>query len=147
MSKLQSFPSEISSFFSPIEHPKFPILNVPQEFADSRGIILNIVDGQLGDVAIIHSTKGAIRANHHHKLDWHITYLLEGKVSYFYSEAENTKESEVSETELNKGDLLLTPKMTWHKFKFIENSIMVVVSGLSRKKDLYDLDTVPWQIR
>jgi len=142
MDKLQSFPSEISSFFSLIEHPKFPILNVPQEFEDARGIILNIADGRLGDVAIIHSTKGAIRANHYHKLDWHITYLLEGKASYFCGETENIKESEIRETELNKGDLLFTPKKTWHKFEFIENSIMVVVSGLSRKKDLYALDTV-----
>lgn len=45
----------------------YPAIEAFQEFIDDRGSIINIADGQIGDVAVINSAAGSIRASHFHK--------------------------------------------------------------------------------
>lgn len=118
--------------------PNYPLIESIQTFSDDRGIIINLADGDIGDVAVIISEAGAIRANHFHHKDWHICYLLNGKLKYFWK---NNLESASHNLEIVAGISVITPPLVAHKFEFIEKSTMIVISKLSRLKNNYDIDT------
>lgn len=132
-------PVSLSSLFLPQHFENYPLVAVPQKFRDDRGLIINIADGTLGDVAFITSTSGAVRANHIHRLDWHLTYLVRGRMIYQW------KESPISDLQENieilSGQLFYTPANTPHKMTFLEESEFIAVSGLHRDKETYESDT------
>jgi uncharacterized RmlC-like cupin family protein len=112
---------------------------VPQNFEDERGVIKNIADGKLGDVAIITSKANSVRANHVHDDDWHLSYLVSGSMKYFWK-----NEIEASETKsvvIKAGEMVYTPKKSPHKMQFLEDSIFIAVSQLSRVQENYEEDT------
>ena len=132
-------PDSFSSLFSPSSFEKYPIVTVPQRFFDERGEILNIADGTLGDVAFITSNKGAVRANHVHNYDWHLTFLISGIMIYQWKESMNSEKQE--RLEVSAGQLFYTPSNTPHKMTFLEDSQFIAVSGLHRDKESYENDT------
>lgn len=135
-------PEELTKFFNKSHFKNYPYLAVPQYFHDDRGEIKNLADGAIGDVSIITSKKGAIRAEHLHLEDWHLTFLIDGLVKVKYAKIEDGKARSTSEFEIKPGDLIFTPKKTWHKFEFSADSTMVVISRLSRLKTEYEMDTL-----
>jgi quercetin dioxygenase-like cupin family protein len=114
-------------------------VDIPQEFRDQRGVIKNIADGTIGDVAFITSTKGAVRANHIHRLDWHLTYLVSGRMIYQWKESPESNSQE--RMEISSGQLFYTPTNTPHKMTFLEESEFIAVSGLHRDRKSYESDT------
>jgi dTDP-4-dehydrorhamnose 3,5-epimerase-like enzyme len=133
---MMSIHPNLSSLFQDFHFKNYPIVQVPQEFKDSRGTIRNIADGTLGDVAFITSSKGAVRANHIHTLDWHLTYLVSGRMIYQWKDAPES--SEENKIEIGAGQLFFTPTNTPHKMTFLEESQFIAVSGLHRDKDSYE---------
>jgi len=129
----------LSSLFQDSHFKNYPLVVIPQEFQDNRGWIKNIADGTLGDVAFITSTAGAVRANHIHRLDWHLTYLVRGRMIYQW--AESPQSSVQENLEIFAGQLFYTPANTPHKMTFLEDSEFIAVSGLHRDKESYDSDT------
>ncbi len=129
----------LSSLFKDSHFKDYPLVVIPQEFNDQRGAIKNIADGALGDVAFITSTKGAVRANHIHRLDWHLTYLVSGKMIYQWKESPESNAQE--RIEICAGQLFYTPANTPHKMTFLEESQFIAVSGLHRDRDSYEMDT------
>ena len=79
-------PKELSELFQEKHFADYPFVEIPQSFSDERGTIENIADGTLGDVAIITSVAGAVRANHVHKDDWHLSYVVRGSMNYFWKD-------------------------------------------------------------
>jgi quercetin dioxygenase-like cupin family protein len=132
-------PEEISAYFQPQNFINYPTVSVPQEFEDSRGKILNIADGVLGDVSVINSKKGAIRANHVHKDDWHLCYLIEGEITYYWKEDIGSLDQ--NQRRITPGEMIYTPPQTPHKLVFNEASIFITISRLSRLIDKYESDT------
>lgn len=129
----------LSSLFQDWHFDNYPLVIVPQEFQDERGWIKNIADGSLGDVAFITSRKGAIRANHLHHFDWHLTYLVRGRMVYQWIDSlENDAQKSI---EISAGQLFYTPPNTPHKMTFLEESEFIAVSGLHRDRDSYESDT------
>jgi dTDP-4-dehydrorhamnose 3,5-epimerase-like enzyme len=116
----------------------YPLINPVQTYVDERGIILNIADGDIGDVAVIISEAGTVRANHFHNEDWHICHLVQGRLVYFWKDSQGSRSQKI---EIVSGMSVVTPPLVPHKFEFIENSTMVVISKLSRLKVNYDTDT------
>ena len=53
---------------------------------DERGEILSIVDHNVSNVSIIKCKANTIRSNHYHLTDWHLMYVLSGKIDYFFKE-------------------------------------------------------------
>lgn len=129
----------LSSLFQEAHFKEYPLVAIPQEFEDHRGIIRNIADGTLGDVAFITSNKGAIRANHIHNLDWHLTFLVSGILIYQWKESTDSDSQE--KIEISAGQLFYTPANTPHKMTFLEDSQFIAVSGLHRDKESYEIDT------
>lgn len=53
-------------------------------FTDERGTIQNLVVGaNIDSVSVITSVKGAIRANHWHRISGHACIMTKGSVDYF----------------------------------------------------------------
>ena len=133
-------PGSLSSLFGPNQFINYPLVEISQSFTDDRGQILNIADGDLGDVAYITSTKGAVRANHIHINDWHLTYLIKGRMIYQWDETNSSKRKQ--KIEVVKGQLFFTPPNTAHKMTFLEESSFIAVSGLHRDQASYESDTL-----
>ena len=129
----------LSSLFKESHFKDYPLVAVPQEFQDDRGVIRNIADGALGDVAFITSNKGAVRANHVHNQDWHLTFLVSGIMIYQWKESINSDKQE--RLEISAGQLFYTPANTPHKMTFLADSQFIAVSGLHRDKESYEVDT------
>jgi quercetin dioxygenase-like cupin family protein len=134
---MSSVPIELSEYFTEKVFPNYPFVEFPQRFHDERGEILNIADGQLGDVAVIESEVGAIRANHYHKTDWHITYIVSGQLKYFWK-----SDDETNFVIVNPGQAVFTPTTVPHKMEFLEKSIMIAVARNSRTQEHYEEDTI-----
>jgi uncharacterized RmlC-like cupin family protein len=106
-------PKELSKIFTEDHFKNYPKVLVPQNFEDERGVIKNIADGKLGDVAIITSKANSVRANHVHDDDWHLSFLVSGSMKYFWK-----SEIEASETKsvvVKAGEMVYTPKKSPHK--------------------------------
>jgi uncharacterized RmlC-like cupin family protein len=132
-------PDSLSSIFTDKHFATYPKILVPQNFVDDRGSIKNIADGKLGDVAVITSKANSIRANHIHDHDWHLSYLVSGSMKYYWStDLENSKSEFVV---VNSGEMVYTPPKAPHKMVFLEDSIFIAISGLSRMQENYEADT------
>ena len=132
-------PRELSGYFRESDFLEYPFVSIPQSFLDSRGEIKNLADGVIGDVALITSNTGAVRANHYHLNDWHLCYLLSGRMKYFWSE--NLDDQQFESTEVDGGGMVFTPMKTPHKIEFLKNSVFLSISKLSRISERYDEDT------
>ena len=132
-------PKELSNIFTDIHFKEYPKVLVPQNFTDERGTIKNIADGKLGDVAIISSKANSIRANHVHDNDWHLSYVVSGSMRYFWKSG--TQENEVKSVLVESGEMVYTPPKAPHKMQFLEDSIFIAISQLSREQENYEEDT------
>lgn len=130
-------PAELSEYFVSESFPNYPFVDFPQRFIDERGEILNIADGKIGDIAVIKSEIGAVRANHYHKTDWHITYVVSGELNYSWE-----TDSGVESVLVNAGQAVFTPALVSHKMEFNEPSVMIAVARNSRTQDHYEEDTI-----
>ena len=130
-------PKELSELFQEKHFANYPFVEVPQSFSDERGSIENIADGTLGDVAIISSVAGAIRANHVHKDDWHLSYMVQGSMKYFWKD-EDGKEKIV---EVKSGQMVYSPPGTPHKMVFLEASSFIAIAAKNRSSKDYESDT------
>ena len=133
-------PKEIASYFDISNFTDYPVISIPQSFVDDRGEITNVADGILGDVAVIKTNAGATRANHYHKEDWHLCYLIDGAMEYYWSAEVGS--SDVKRIQVESGSLIFTPKLTPHKITFQEKSTFISISRLSRVSENYESDTV-----
>ena len=50
-------PKELRAYFSKDSFLNYPMIDIPQQFSDKRGLILNLAGGRIGDVAFIKSKK------------------------------------------------------------------------------------------
>lgn len=132
-------PIQLSKLFSTEHFENYPFVKLPQIFEDERGFIANIADGNLGDVAVIHSKKNSVRANHVHSKDWHISYMVFGSMLYTWRDSIDGEVT--NQVEVNAGDLIYTPPKTPHKMVFTIDSTFIAVAALSRSQVAYEQDT------
>lgn len=130
-------PRTLSSLFSDENFANYPKVLIPQIFNDDRGSIKNLADGRLGDVAIISSQKSSIRANHVHENDWHFSYLVFGQMRYFWKDSNRKIQSLI----VKAGEMVYTPPKIPHKMQFLEESVFIAISELSRSQNNYEADT------
>lgn len=112
---------------------------------DARGSIRTIAEGEFRTVQIIESKKGAIRANHYHKIDSHVMYILSGKARYveFGIGADG---GAAFEQIMVAGDSVTTPPLNPHGMEFLEDTVMVVASKNARNLESYTADIVPHKV-
>jgi dTDP-4-dehydrorhamnose 3,5-epimerase-like enzyme len=108
---------------------------------DERGIIEQLTDQPFYSVLRITSKAGTVRANHYHKKDSHLCYLVKGKIRYVYREAGDESAS-LEEVIIESGQLFYTPPMIAHAMHFLEDSEFYTFSGLKRDRDSYEDDLI-----
>ncbi len=123
-----------------IDHTEGVIVSIRPPFVDARGEILNLLDIPLESVAIIRSVKGAVRANHYHKTDFHYCWLQTGGLVYAHRPVGSAQPPQ--EWVIQPGRMFYTPPMYEHVMVFTENSVMVVLARNNRHMANYEADTV-----
>jgi oxalate decarboxylase/phosphoglucose isomerase-like protein (cupin superfamily) len=109
-------------------------------FVDQRGEILNLLDLPMGSVSLITSVKGAVRANHYHKTDWHYCWMQKGSMDYYYR-AIGAK-TPAKHLRVEEGQMVYTPPMEEHAMVFTSDASMWCFAGNPRTSEDYDSDTV-----
>ena len=132
-------PIELSELFSASHFIDYPLVNIPQIFTDERGQIINIADGTLGDVAFITCKEDSIRGNHYRKEDWHLSFLVTGRIKYIWK---SLFETEIRQRTIFPGQLFYTPPKTLHRMIFEVRSEFIAISKLNRNHTDYEMDLV-----
>jgi quercetin dioxygenase-like cupin family protein len=123
------------------EHwPKQAIVPLEKPFVDARGVIQPLVDMMMRSAVLISSSKGALRANHYHKTDWHYCYVVEGCIEYYHRPTGSTAEPE--KLLVRKGEMVFTPPMVDHGMKFPEDTVFLTLSRNPRDHASYEADVV-----
>ena len=108
---------------------------------DPRGDIIPVADGVFRSIMVLHSKKGTVRANHWHKTDSHVMYIISGAAKY-YKEIDGALVEQV----LLPGDSVFTGPNVVHAIKFTTDTAMIVCAENERDYDAYMTDTVKKQI-
>lgn len=130
-------PIELVKYFNETDFSGYPLVRIPQEFSDSRGVIRNLADGVIGDIAIISSVAGAVRANHVHNNDWHLCYLVEGQMEYHWKDQDGKRNKVI----FGENQMVFTPPLVPHKMLALKDSMFISMSRLSRISSNYEADT------
>ena len=73
-------------------------------FKDKRGLIADVIyNTKINHIAYITTKKNCIRGNHYHKRTVQYTFVLDGRIRYYYKKKSVKK---VSNLILKKGDLV-----------------------------------------
>jgi dTDP-4-dehydrorhamnose 3,5-epimerase-like enzyme len=116
------------------------IVPLPAPFNDDRGTIQNLVDTALGSALVILSKKGAVRANHYHKSDFHYSWLQSGKMIYAHRPVGSAEPP--AQWVIGPGQLFHTPSMHEHVMHFLEDSVLFIVARNIRTSTDYESDTI-----
>lgn len=116
------------------------IIPIRKPFVDARGEIKNLVDLPFESAAVIVSNKGAVRANHIHKTDYHYCWLQSGEMVYFHRPAGSKQKPK--RWVIKAGQLFYTPPKYEHAMVFTRHSVMFVFARNNREMANYEADTI-----
>lgn len=120
--------------------PKKTIVPLEKPFVDARGVIQALVDVDMKGALLITSKKGAVRANHYHKSDWHYCFVLSGSIEYFERPVGSKKAPK--KIIVKTGQLFFTPPMVEHAMRFPEDGAFLTLSRNIRDPKSYEKDLV-----
>lgn len=121
-------------------YPETNEVPIPDAFCDARGTITNLLLTPISSVGEIVSVRGAVRANHYHKTDWHYAYVVFGKVLYFERAIGDTNVPEPRE--YVSGQMFFTPPNREHAMLFAEDSTILTFAKNVRSHDNHEADLV-----
>ncbi len=116
------------------------IVPLEKPFVDARGAIQNLIEADMRMAVFISSRKGAVRANHYHKTDWHYCYVLSGAIEYFHRPVGS--EAPPDRLLIRAGQLFFTPPMVEHAMRFPEDTQFLALSRNPRGHEAYEADVV-----
>jgi len=109
---------------------------------DARGVIEKIAEGEFQSVLRITSKGGTVRANHYHKRDSHVCYLVSGKIEYVFRDARDNR-APLERVVIAPGQLFYTPPFVAHAMVFLADSEFYCFTTSSRRTaEEYEDDTV-----
>jgi quercetin dioxygenase-like cupin family protein len=120
--------------------PKEVIVKLEKAFVDIRGSIQPLVDLPMESAVLIHSKKGAVRANHYHQTDWHFCYVLSGSIEYLHRPTGSR--AKPKSVFVKEGELFFTPPMVDHQMLFPEKCSFLVLGRNSRSQEVYEADVI-----
>lgn len=109
-------------------------------FRDARGEIRPLVDIMMESCVLISSRKGAVRANHYHRTDWHFCYVLSGQIEYYHRPTGSEEPAE--RVLVEAGELFFTGPMVDHSMVFTEDTTFLTLGRNSREQAVYEADVV-----
>lgn len=124
----------------PSTWPKEVVIPLEQAHVDDRGSIQPLVERMMRSAQLITSHKGAVRANHYHKTDWHYCYMVSGAMEYYERPAGAKEKPRLYR--VKAGQLVFTPPLVEHAMRFLEDSVWLTLSRNPRDQDAYEKDVV-----
>lgn len=125
---------------NPEDWPKDPIVPLETPHVDDRGEIIPLVDALMQSAVLITSRKGAVRANHYHKTDWHYCYVMKGSIEYYHRPTGSDEPAEM--VLVKEGEMVFTPPMVDHAMVFPEDSVFLTLGRNPRDQESYEQDVV-----
>ena len=120
--------------------PREVIVPLEKAFADARGAIQPLVDLPMESCVLISSKKGAVRANHYHRTDWHFCYVMSGSIDYYERPHGSTEAP--TKVRVKTGELFFTGPMVEHMMAFPEDTVFLTLGRNSRTQEAYEADVV-----
>lgn len=120
--------------------PNTVLVALPPPFADARGEILPLVDVPMKSCVLISSRRGAVRANHYHRTDWHYCYVLSGRIEYWHRPVGGKAAPE--RVCIEAGQMFFTGPMVEHAMVFPEDTVFLAFGRNSRAQEVYEADVV-----
>lgn len=108
---------------------------------DERGRIEKLDRDGKQSVLLITSKKGTVRANHYHKKDSHVSYLIKGKIRYVERAIDDETEP-LNENIIEPGQCFYTSPMIAHAMEFLEDSEFIAISPRSGNQAEYENDII-----
>lgn len=110
-------------------------------YSDERGEIRTMLEGvPFSSVLRIVSKRGAIRANHYHREDYHYCYLESGRMEYY--ERPVGSSAAPKRVIITAGQTCYTAPRMEHAMRFVEDTVMWCFSRNNRAQAEYENDTV-----
>lgn len=125
--------------------PNETVKKIKPAFEDERGKILNVLEEPICHVAVITSKKGSVRANHYHPKQMQYVYLVSGKYESVSKNLKN-KNSRTESQIIEPGSLVITPPMTAHAMKFLEDSVMLNLTTGQRESRNFSEHTKKYKL-
>ena len=107
---------------------------------DARGFIQPLLERQMKSALLISSVKGAVRANHYHKTDWHYCYVLKGAIEYYHRPF--GAKGKPKFLLVKAGQMVFTPPMVEHAMKFSSATDFLTLSRNARDQKAYEKDVI-----
>lgn len=124
----------------PSTWPRDPVVPLESPFVDARGEIRPLLERMMRSAMLIRSVKGALRANHYHKTDWHYCYMISGAMEYFERPTGSAETPRLIVA--RAGQMLFTPPLVDHAMRFTEDTVWLTLSRNARDQDSYEADVV-----
>lgn len=122
------------------QYPAHPAVPLDEPFTNHNGAIQNLVLEKFSSAAIIHSTKGSIRANHYHKTDWHYAYVVFGTIVYYWRPVGSKEVPE--HLSFGPGEIFFSPPMVEHAMYFPDGGTFVTFAKNIRDHATHEEDVV-----
>lgn len=122
------------------EYPENPQVPLDPGFRNDAGEIQNLLLEGCRSVAVITSRPDALRANHFHKTDWHYTYVMEGRLVYFWRPEGSTEPPFAMS--FQAGELFFTPPMVEHAMRFESQCRIMTFARNVRDHEHHEQDVV-----
>lgn len=114
------------------------IIDTKPSFSDARGDIIDLLENEsVNAVTVITFKKGAVRANHYHKLTTQWNYVVSGCIRLV-----SQMPGEVTrEVLMRSGDFVVTGPNERHALQGVEDSTLMVFTKGPRGGKEYESDT------
>jgi len=106
---------------------------------DPRGLIESICHEPVNSIIAIYSKAGSIRSNHWHRTDWHICYVVSGRMEYY---ERPVGEKAVSHKTVLAGEWVRTEPYMEHTTVFPVDTQLLCFARNIRDEDTYTADLV-----
>lgn len=98
------------------------ILKPDFDFSDNRGILRQLLHGEIAQVNYVESNPSSVRGGHYHKLNKETFYIIDGRVDVTVR-----KDGKEESYTFTKGDMFSISKNVVHCFDYKEFTTLIVV--------------------
>ena len=120
-------------------------VRVERAHVDRRGSLQVIASSEalgtrFGSVVVISSKKGTARANHRHRKDSHLCFVLSGRMAYYERPVGSKRKPR--KVIVGAGQAVFTPPGVDHAMKFLKDTVFITVADRHRTQKDYEHDLI-----
>lgn len=131
-----------------LKSPTYPIVQLGPGFVDERGRITNLTTKGCRSVAVLTSKAGSQRANHVHRGDDHLAFVISGQIEYWWQDGVVNEaghfepNGEKRKVVVEAGQAFYTPPWVAHTMFFPVDTTFATISCQSREHADHEADLI-----